>query len=192
MSGVRLAPGPAQAADRLSPPVRAALAEAGLDEAMVLEVIHRALAEDLPGPVAGPAAADWPEDATSAATVAAELTGLGSVVSRAEGVVSGIPVAAAVFEVLLGSAVTVTAVVTDGDRVSPGTEVLRAGGPVRGLLTAERTALNLICHLSGVATATRRWVDAVAGTGAAVRDTRKTLPGLRALEKYAVRCGGGR
>jgi nicotinate-nucleotide pyrophosphorylase (carboxylating) len=64
-------------------------------------------------------------------------------------------------------------------------------GPVRDLLTAERTALNLLCHLSGVATATRRWVDAVAGTSARIRDTRKTLPGLRALEKYAVRCGGG-
>jgi len=64
-------------------------------------------------------------------------------------------------------------------------------GPTRSLLTAERTALNLLCHLSGVATATARWVDAVAGSGAAIRDTRKTTPGLRALEKYAVRCGGG-
>ena len=66
-----------------------------------------------------------------------------------------------------------------------------SSGPVRGLLTAERTALNLLCHLSGVATATASWVDAVAGTGARIRDTRKTLPGLRLLEKYAVRCGGG-
>jgi nicotinate-nucleotide pyrophosphorylase (carboxylating) len=64
-------------------------------------------------------------------------------------------------------------------------------GPVRGLLTAERTALNLLCHLSGVATLTSAWVDAIAGTGAVVRDSRKTLPGLRLLEKYAVRCGGG-
>jgi nicotinate-nucleotide pyrophosphorylase (carboxylating) len=69
--------------------------------------------------------------------------------------------------------------------------VLHAIGPVGRLLTAERTTLNLLCHLSGVATLTRRWVDAVAGTGAAIRDTRKTYPGLRALEKYAVRCGGG-
>ncbi len=75
--------------------------------------------------------------------------------------------------------------------MGPGDAVLTVAGPVRALLTAERTALNLLCHLSGVATATRRWVDAVDGTGAAIRDTRKTLPGLRALEKYAVRCGGG-
>jgi nicotinate-nucleotide pyrophosphorylase (carboxylating) len=82
-------------------------------------------------------------------------------------------------------------VAVDGDRVGPGDVVLRATGPVRRLLTVERTTLNLLCHLSGVATLTRRWVDAVAGTGAAIRDTRKTSPGLRSLEKYAVRCGGG-
>ena len=69
--------------------------------------------------------------------------------------------------------------------------LLTVSGPISPILTAERTALNLLCHLSGVATLTRRWVDAVAGTGARIRDTRKTLPGLRALEKYAVRCGGG-
>ena len=68
---------------------------------------------------------------------------------------------------------------------------MRVAGPTRGLLTAERTALNLACHLSGVATATSHWVDALAGTRARVLDTRKTLPGLRALQKYAVRCGGG-
>ena len=80
----------------------------------------------------------------------------------------------------------------DGDRVAPGQVAAdrdRAGSAP--ILTAERTALNLLCHLSGVATLTRQWVDAMAGTGARVRDTRKTLPGLRALEKYAVRCGGG-
>jgi nicotinate-nucleotide pyrophosphorylase (carboxylating) len=79
----------------------------------------------------------------------------------------------------------------DGDRVAAGDAALTVRAPVRGLLTAERTALNLLCHLSGVATATAAWVAAVAGTGAAIRDTRKTLPGLRLLEKYAVRCGGG-
>ena len=75
--------------------------------------------------------------------------------------------------------------------MTPGEVLATVRGPVRDLLTAERTALNLLGHLSGVATLTRRWVDAVAGTGARIRDTRKTLPGLRALEKYAVRCGGG-
>jgi nicotinate-nucleotide pyrophosphorylase (carboxylating) len=79
----------------------------------------------------------------------------------------------------------------DGVAVTRGTSVLQARGPVRTLLTAERSALNLLCHLSGIATLTRRWADAVDGTGAHVRDTRKTTPGLRRLEKYAVRCGGG-
>jgi nicotinate-nucleotide pyrophosphorylase (carboxylating) len=79
----------------------------------------------------------------------------------------------------------------DGDLVAPGDVLLAATGPVADLLTAERTALNLLTHLSGVATATRLWVTAVEGTGARIRDTRKTMPGLRALEKYAVRCGGG-
>jgi nicotinate-nucleotide pyrophosphorylase (carboxylating) len=80
---------------------------------------------------------------------------------------------------------------TDGTPTRPGRPVLTVAGPTRALLTAERTALNLICHLSGIASLTRRWADAIEGTGAAVRDTRKTTPGLRALEKYAVRCGGG-
>jgi nicotinate-nucleotide pyrophosphorylase (carboxylating) len=79
----------------------------------------------------------------------------------------------------------------DGERLAPGEPALVLRGSVRGLLTAERTALNLLCHLSGVATATAAWVDAISGTGAVVRDSRKTLPGLRLLEKYAVRCGGG-
>jgi nicotinate-nucleotide pyrophosphorylase (carboxylating) len=81
--------------------------------------------------------------------------------------------------------------VKDGDRVEPGTVLLTVTGATRDLLTGERTALNLLCHLSGIATQTRLWVDAVEGTGAKIRDTRKTTPGLRALQKYAVRCGGG-
>ncbi len=84
-----------------------------------------------------------------------------------------------------------TARAADGDRVAAGQVLATVTGPLPVILTAERTALNLLCHLSGVATLTRRWADAVAGTGAGIRDTRKTLPGLRALEKYAVRCGGG-
>jgi nicotinate-nucleotide pyrophosphorylase (carboxylating) len=87
--------------------------------------------------------------------------------------------------------ITVRQLAADGDLVGAGQVLATVRGPVRAILTAERTALNLLCHLSGVATLTRRWVDAVAGTGAQIRDTRKTLPGLRALEKYAVRCGGG-
>lgn len=90
-----------------------------------------------------------------------------------------------------GSLLTTEVLRPDGDHVCPGDTVLSVTGPLRSLLTCERTMLNLLCHLSGVATATRQWVDEVAGTGAVVRDTRKTLPGLRDLEKYAVRCGGG-
>ena len=163
----------------------AALTAAGLDPVLVVDLVTRALAEDLP------ADSGLGVDVTSAATVPATLVATGRIVSRARGVVAGLPVAAAVFDAVVGPAAEVTLTVADGDRVEPGTEVLRVTGPVRGLLTAERTALNLLCHLSGVATATRAWADAIAGTGAAVRDTRKTLPGLRALEKYAVRAGGG-
>lgn len=81
--------------------------------------------------------------------------------------------------------------VSDGDNVCAGAVLMTVRGPLAAILTAERTALNLLGHMSGVATLTRRWVEAVAGTGARIRDTRKTLPGLRMLEKYAVRCGGG-
>jgi nicotinate-nucleotide pyrophosphorylase (carboxylating) len=162
-----------------------ALLDAGLDPAGVADVLARAIAEDLP------ADSGLGVDVTSAATVPADLVATGRIVSRATGVVAGLPVAGAVFDAIVGPAAEVTLTAADGDRVTPGTEVLRVVGPVRGLLTAERTALNLLCHLSGVATGTRAWADAIAGTGAAVRDTRKTLPGLRALEKYAVRAGGG-
>jgi nicotinate-nucleotide pyrophosphorylase (carboxylating) len=106
-------------------------------------------------------------------------------------VLAGGPVAAAVFELVGGPDVEVSLLVPDGGRTEPGRAVLTVSGPTQALLTAERTALNLVGRLSGVATLTRAWVDAVAGTGAAVRDTRKTTPGLRSLEKYAVRCGGG-
>jgi len=111
-------------------------------------------------------------------------------VARTPGVVAGLPVAEAVFW-LLSAEVECVPLAADGDRVAAGQSLLTVSGPVSPILTAERTALNLLCHLSGIATLTRLWVDAVAGTGAVIRDTRKTLPGLRALEKYAVRCGGG-
>ena len=167
--------------DRLSPAVRAALTAAGLDPAAIVDLALRALEEDLMGGV----------DVTSVATVPLDLEGTADVVTRRAGVLAGVAVAAAVLEVAGDGDVVVELVVADGTRVSPGQTVLTARGRVRTLLTGERTALNLACHLSGVATLTRQWADAVAGTGATVLDTRKTTPGLRALEKYAVRCGGG-
>jgi len=158
-----------------------ALAAGGLDPASVAEVVLRALDEDLGG---GP-------DVTSAATIPMSQQGRADAVPRKHGVAAGIPVAAYVFEIVADGRVSVEMVVEDGEVVEPGQVLLRASGPTRDLLTAERTALNLLTHLSGVATLTSLWVQAVAGTKAQIRDTRKTLPGLRALEKYAVRCGGG-
>ncbi|MDK3256691.1 carboxylating nicotinate-nucleotide diphosphorylase [Blastococcus capsensis] len=166
-------------------PLRAELADVlsdgGLDPAAVELVIRRALDEDL---ALGP-------DVTTAATVPAGARATGDVVPRSPGVLAGVPVAAAVFGIVGGGDVEVTLHAADGMAARTNAPVLTVAGPTRSLLTAERTALNLVGHLSGVATLTRRWVDAVAGTGAAVRDTRKTIPGLRVLEKYAVRCGGG-
>ncbi len=147
----------------------------------LLRVVRTALEEDL----------RYGPDATTAATVPADTVAIGAFTPRAPGVLAGAPVATAVLDEVLGSGYEVVSVLPDGARLVPGEPALVVRAPVRGLLTAERTALNLLCHLSGVATATRAWVDAVAGTGAAIRDTRKTLPGLRLLEKYAVRCGGG-
>jgi nicotinate-nucleotide pyrophosphorylase (carboxylating) len=125
------------------------------------------------------------------ATIPAQARGTGAFASREPGVVAGLAVAALVFHLVLGDDVEVADRVADGSRVAPGDVVMRVSGPTRGLLTAERTALNYASHLSGVATATSHWVDALAGTRARVLDTRKTLPTYRALQKYAVRCGGG-
>ncbi len=158
-----------------------ALRAAGLDPAEVEQVVCRALDEDL---AFGP-------DVTTESTVAAPVRSTGDVVPRSAGVLAGVPVAAAVFDLAGGPAVDVVLHARDGSTAEPGRPVLTVSGPTRALLTAERTALNLVSHLSGVATLTSRWVEAVAGTGARIRDTRKTTPGLRALEKYAVRCGGG-
>jgi nicotinate-nucleotide pyrophosphorylase (carboxylating) len=165
----------------LRPELAAALTGAGLDPAEVVRVVRHALGEDL---ALGP-------DVTTHSTVPEGARATGDVVPRTRGVFAGVPVAAAVFELVGGPDVEVVLHAADGTEARPGQPVLSVSGPTRSLLTAERTALNLVSHLSGVATLTRRWVDAVAGTGAAVRDTRKTTPGLRALEKYAVRCGGG-
>jgi nicotinate-nucleotide pyrophosphorylase (carboxylating) len=158
-----------------------AVEDAGLPRWQIEEVVARALEEDLG---AG-------GDVTTAATVPANLIGSADLVPRVAGVVAGLPIAAAVFGVVGGGRVRIEFGTADGAAVAPGEVLATARGPVRDLLTAERTALNLLCHLSGIATLTRQWVAAVDGTSAKIRDTRKTLPGLRALEKYAVRCGGG-
>ncbi|HEX7187624.1 MAG TPA: carboxylating nicotinate-nucleotide diphosphorylase [Actinomycetes bacterium] len=165
----------------LSDNTTARLEKAGLDPAYVLDVVTRALLEDLDGGV----------DVTSVATVPFDQESTADLVARADGVVAGLAVAAAVFEVSTDDAVEVTWLAEDGARVQRGDVLMSLTAATRGLLTGERTALNLLCRMSGVATLTRAWADAVQGTGAAVRDTRKTTPGLRALEKYAVRCGGG-
>jgi len=174
----------------LSSSVTERLRSAGLDPVAVAGFVMAALAEDLAGG----------SDVTTAATVGPATSGRADLVARSAGVVAGLPVAAAVFALVPGNTggagldrtgLDVAELVADGDTVIPGEPVLRVSGPVGPILTAERTALNLLCHLSGIATLTRQWVDAVAGTGARIRDTRKTTPGMRALEKYAVRCGGG-
>jgi nicotinate-nucleotide pyrophosphorylase (carboxylating) len=164
--------------------VQAQLAAHGLEPDVVIALIRAALDEDL---ALGP-------DVTTEATVAPDVRGTGLLVPRAAGVLAGVDVGATVFSVLAadaGADVRVRVQRGDGERVSPGDVVLSADGPVRLLLTAERTMVNLVGMLSGVATLTARWVDAVAGTSAQIRDTRKTVPGMRALQKYAVRCGGG-
>ena len=112
-------------------------------------------------------------------------------VLREPGVIAGVEVALLVLDAVLSSGYEVTHRVEDGARLQPGQPLLTVRAQTRGLLTAERTMLNLICHLSGIATTTAAWVEAVHGTKAKVRDTRKTLPGLRVLQKYAVRVGGG-
>ena len=167
----------------MSPPELAA------DDAL----IALALAEDLGEPA---------DDVTSRVLIGDDETGTVAIVARQPGVVAGLPVVARVFERLddfvkpphcNGAALRVVTTfhLPDGAPVEPGTVVASLAGPLRSLLTGERTALNFLMHLSGVATLTRRYVDAVAGTNAVLLDTRKTTPGWRLLEKYAVRMGGG-
>lgn len=145
-------------------------------------VIARGLEEDLRH---GP-------DITTLATVPADVTTTASMVTREPGVIAGVDVALLVLDEVIGpDGYRVKERVDDGARLDAGGVLLVVEAPTQGLLTAERTMLNLVCHLSGIATATAAWVDAVEGTKAEIRDTRKTLPGLRALQKYAVRVGGG-
>ena len=143
------------------------------------ELIKRAISEDLDGGV----------DITSMATLSADAKVSAQFVSRKEGVVAGIDMAIATLAEV--GVTDVTALVKDGDQVKSGTVLIKVLGNARGILLAERTALNFLGHLSGIATLTSQWVQAVSGTKTKVRDTRKTTPGMRALEKYAVRMGGG-
>ncbi len=155
-----------------------------------LAVVQVALLEDL-----GPDGVD----VTTQATIPADQRRVAEIVARSTGVVAGVPVIelvlSAVAETVAGGLVdldvAVEVLVDDGARVERGDVIARLTGPTQVILVAERTVLNLLSRLSGVATHTRRWADALEGTGAMVLDTRKTTPGLRWLEKYAVRCGGG-
>jgi nicotinate-nucleotide pyrophosphorylase (carboxylating) len=161
------------------------------DDAVATQIpllVRAALEEDLAGGT----------DVTSSATIPPDDWSEGDFVARADGVVAGLAVVGWALDLSAkngasvdGGSVDVAPRVEDGDQVRRGDVLLSVHGPTTTLLTAERTALNFLCHLSGVATLTRRWVQALEGTGAKVRDTRKTTPMLRALEKYAVRCGGG-
>jgi nicotinate-nucleotide pyrophosphorylase (carboxylating) len=158
------------------------LTAAGLDPDHVWDVVSRALMEDLP---------ERPhEDPTSESTIPAGARAEAVLGAREPGVVAGLGVAAVAF-FMVGADAILTDRLPDGTRVEQGDVVMRVEGLTQRMLVAERTALNLACHLSGIATATSHWVDALDGSPTRVLDTRKTLPGLRALQKYAVRCGGG-
>ncbi|MFH1569755.1 MAG: carboxylating nicotinate-nucleotide diphosphorylase [Gemmatimonadota bacterium] len=160
-------------------------AEAGQLGRQTQAAVEAALWEDL--------GSDRPvieDDVTSALVVDPGGTATAAVLSRQAGVIAGAWVAVEVFR-QLGGQVELAALVADGEAVDPGQQILQLGGPATALLAGERTALNFLQRLSGVATLTRRFVDQVAGTGARITDTRKTTPGLRWLEKRAVRLGGG-
>ena len=163
---------------------RASAGEVKPDGKGLLEVarplIDRALAEDI-----------GPGDVTTQAIVPPEAEGRGEIVAKAHGVICGLPIAAAVFRAVDGS-IIFTPMVREGEPVGPGDVVAEVVGPLRGILIAERTALNFLTRLSGIATLTAAFVEAVAPYRAVILDTRKTTPGWRYLEKYAVRCGGGR
>jgi nicotinate-nucleotide pyrophosphorylase (carboxylating) len=149
------------------------------NSAEIAALVRRALAEDVGS-----------GDATALATVPAAATARAHIVARAELVVAGLPLAKEVFEAL-DSAVHVEYLVRDGDVATKNTVLAKIAGPARAILTGERTVLNFLAHLSGIATVTRQFVERLTGTLARIRDTRKTTPGLRLLEKYAVRMGGG-
>jgi nicotinate-nucleotide pyrophosphorylase (carboxylating) len=162
--------------------VNAEICAVGLDAEEVRRVISTALAEDL----------RYGPDATTAACVPSGAVATATVSPRKPGTLAGLPVFVAVLDEVLGAGgYEIIARRQDTDRLAAGDVALAVHAEVAGLLTAERTALNLLCRMSGVATHTRAWADALVGTKATVLDTRKTTPGLRTLEKYAVRVGGG-
>jgi nicotinate-nucleotide pyrophosphorylase (carboxylating) len=166
----------------VAPP--AAIVEAGtlsfpLSPSQTEQIVRNALNED-----------GAEEDITTIVTIVGIRRGHGSLVARAKGVIAGVPLAVAAFRVM-DPKMTARVDVPDGASVQAGSTVLFVSGRARALLSAERVALNFMQRLSGIATLTRHFVDAVAGTGARILDTRKTTPGLRVLEKYAVRAGGG-
>ncbi|WP_030734948.1 carboxylating nicotinate-nucleotide diphosphorylase [Streptomyces sp. NRRL F-2890] len=165
----------------LDPDLAALLSDAGLDPVLVEDVAHLTIEEDLDNGV----------DVTTVATVPEDAVATADFTAREAGTVAGLRIAEAVLSVVCTDEFEVERHAEDGDRVEAGQVLLSVTARTRDLLTGERGALNLLCRLSGVATATRAWADVLEGTGARVRDTRKTTPGLRALEKYAVRCGGG-
>ena len=152
-----------------------------LPDADVAALVDRALREDL-GPTG--------RDVTATIALSRPRRARAAIVSKAAGVLAGLPFALATFRAC-DPAVELRAARADGDTLAPGDRVLEIAGDAAGLLRAERTALNFLQRLSGIATLTRRFVDAVAGTGTSILDTRKTTPGLRWAEKYAVACGGG-
>jgi nicotinate-nucleotide pyrophosphorylase (carboxylating) len=166
---------------------------AGLDLNAVSLIISEALEEDLGGRGVLPTGAGAGLDVTSYATISAAQPAHGEFVARQPGTVAGLPVAAYAAATVCAPAgnFELTLHATDGDRVARGDVLISITGNARALLTVERVALNLLTMMSGVATATRAWVDALAGTNTKVRDSRKTLPGLRMLQKYAVRVAGG-
>lgn len=150
--------------------------------AAIREAVRRGLQEDL----------CYGSDVTTDATVPPGAVATAAMVPREAGVIAGVDVALLVLDEVIGAGgYQVLDRVADGTQSKPGESALTVRAETRGLLTAERTMLNLVCHMSGIATVTAAWVDAVRGTKAKVRDTRKTLPGLRVLQKYAVRVGGG-
>ncbi|MFF3505235.1 carboxylating nicotinate-nucleotide diphosphorylase [Streptomyces sp. NPDC003247] len=165
----------------LDPALAQLLADAGLDPLEVEDIANVAIQEDLDNGV----------DVTTVATIPEDAVATADFTAREAGVVAGLRVAEAVLSVVCTDEFEVERHVEDGDRVEAGQKLLSVTTRTRDLLTAERSALNLMCRLSGIATATRAWADVLEGTKARVRDTRKTTPGLRALEKFAVRCGGG-
>jgi nicotinate-nucleotide pyrophosphorylase (carboxylating) len=166
---------------------------AGLDLDALSLIVTEALDEDLGGRGVLPPGAGAGLDVTSYATVPPDELAHGSFVVRQPGTVAGLPVAAYAVASVCAAAGDFEIVLraTDGDKVSRGDVLISATGNARALLAVERVALNLLTMMSGVATATREWVDALRGTNTKVRDSRKTIPGLRMLQKYAVRIGGG-